>query len=80
MRPLATVTMWISIDPATKENGCLRVEPRTHRSGLMRHVSTNEAGLALNQGLSRDEFDDSTAVDIILEPGQISLHDSMRVH
>ena len=80
MRPLATVTVWIALDPATEENGCLRVVPRTHRSGLMQHVSTDEAGLALNQGLDEDEFDDSGAVDILLEPGQISLHDSMLVH
>jgi ectoine hydroxylase-related dioxygenase (phytanoyl-CoA dioxygenase family) len=29
------VTIWTAIDPATKENGCVRVVPGTHRLGLL---------------------------------------------
>jgi len=80
MRPLATVTVWIAIDPATVENGCLRVIPRTHNGGLLPHESTDEAGLALNQGLTKSAIDEASAVDIKLEAGQISLHHAMVVH
>ncbi|HEX2590016.1 MAG TPA: phytanoyl-CoA dioxygenase family protein [Rhizomicrobium sp.] len=80
MRPLATVTVWFAIDPATTENGCLRVIPGTHESGLMPHQSTDASGLALNQGLADGVFDEKKAVDIVLEPGQISLHHAMLVH
>ena len=80
MRPLATVTVWIAVDPATVENGCLRVIPDTHASGLMPHETTHEAGLALNQGVAKGVFDENRAVDIVLEAGQISLHDAMLVH
>ena len=80
MRPLATVTVWIAVDAATVENGCLRVVPGTHTGGLMRHESSDAPGLALNQGLAEGTFDESRAVDILLEPGQISLHHAMLVH
>jgi hypothetical protein len=80
MRPLATVTVWVAVDPATTENGCLRVIPGTHDSGLMPHESTEEEGLALNQGLAKGVLDESKAVDVELEAGQISLHHAMLVH
>jgi len=79
MRPLKTVTVWIAIDPARVENGCMRVIPGTHRGGLMAHEFTDRPGLALNQGLV-DPVDESQARDVILEPGQVSLHDAMVVH
>ncbi len=80
MRPLANVTLWIAVDAATPENGCLRVIPGTHESGLMPHQVNNVEGLALNQGLADGVFDESKAVDIELEAGQISLHHAMLVH
>jgi hypothetical protein len=80
MRPLATVTVWIAVDAATPENGCLRVVPGTHTGGLMRHESSDAPGLALNQGLAEGTFDERDAVDILLEPGQVSLHHAMLVH
>lgn len=80
MRPLATVTVWIAVDPATVENGCLRVIPGTHMGGLLPHESTDEKGLALNQGLTKGVIDEREAVDIELEAGQISLHHAMIVH
>ena len=79
VRPLRTVTVWIAIDAATVENGCMRVIPGTHRQGLMPHESTDDPALALNQGLSA-AVDEARAVDVELEPGQFSLHDAMLVH
>ncbi len=78
LRPLRNVTVWIAIDPATVANGCMRVIPGSHRDGMMQHSSSDDPGLALNQGLSG--VDETRAVDIELEPGQVSLHDVMLVH
>lgn len=80
MRPLNTVTVWIAVDPATTENGCLRVIPGTHQGGLMPHETSDADGLALNQGVAKGAFDEREAVDIELEAGQISLHHAMLVH
>jgi len=81
IRPLATCTAWIAIDVATPENGCLRVIPGSHRAKkLARHNQSNEEGIALRLELDASEFDESEAVDIVLEPGQLSLHDVYLYH
>src|SRR5205085_2869922 len=53
--------------------------PGTHRDGLMAHEFTDRPGLALNQGLV-DPVDETAARDVVLEPGQVSLHDALVVH
>jgi Phytanoyl-CoA dioxygenase (PhyH) len=41
------VTIWIALDPATVDNGCVEVIPRSHRLGLLRATgSTISAGNA----------------------------------
>ena len=79
--PLATCTVWIAIDASTTENGCLRVIPGSHRSRrLARHNENPGEGLSLNLELDGDEFDESEAHDIVLEAGQVSLHDVYLYH
>lgn len=81
IRPLATCTVWIAVDASTRENGCLRVIPGSHRSQqLAKHQENNAAGLALNLELEQSQFDEAQAEDIILEPGQVSLHDVYLYH
>lgn len=81
MRPLATCTVWLAVDDSTPENGCLRVIPGSHKGNrLRRHQTNNEAGLALNQELLPTEFDESKAVDLVMEAGQVSLHDVYLAH
>lgn len=79
--PLATCTVWIAIDAATLENGCLQVIPGSHRDQqLATHHQNNADGLALNMELDQNQFDSGDAVPILLEPGQISLHDVYLYH
>jgi len=79
--PLATCTVWIAIDASTQENGCLRVIPGSHKQRrLAKHQQNNAPGLALNLELDGEEFDETDAVDILLEPGCISLHDVYLYH
>lgn len=81
MRPLATCTVWMAIDDATRENGCLRVIPGSHKGKRVRQHQTNNApGLALNQELTQNEFEESDAVDMVMQAGQMSLHDVYLVH
>lgn len=81
IEPLATCTVWIAIDSSTPENGCLRVIPGSHRQQrLARHTENNSDGLALNLELDPAEFNETDAQDIVLEPGQVSLHDVYLYH
>lgn len=81
IEPLATCTVWIAIDASTPENGCLKVIPGSHSDQrLAGHTQNNAEGLALNLELNPEEFNESDAEDIILEPGQVSLHDVYLYH
>lgn len=81
MRPLATCSVWIAVDPVSRSNGCMRFIPGSHRQpALYRHHVTERENLVLNLELDRDQFDESQAVDVELEPGQMSLHDVRMIH
>ncbi len=81
IRPLATCTAWVAIDASRKENGCLRVIPRSHRDQqLVEHQKEDREDVTLNQRVVDGVFHESAAVDIELEPGQVSFHDVYLVH
>jgi ectoine hydroxylase-related dioxygenase (phytanoyl-CoA dioxygenase family) len=79
IRPLATCTVWVALEPSKVENGCLRVIPRSHAGRrLHEHLHEDRTDLTLNQRLPHVEED--AAIDIELEPGQMSLHDVYMIH
>ena len=81
IRPLATCTVWIAIDAATPENGCLRVIKGSHKDrSLRKHRTVDAPDVTLNQELMPDAYDEGQAVDLVLAPGQISLHDVFLLH
>lgn len=80
IRPRATVTVWIALDDVSVENGCMRFIPGSHRAGEFSHEVSEREDLVLNNVLSDPRLDLSTACDIELEAGQVSLHDANLVH
>lgn len=81
IRPLATCTVWIAIDDATPENGCLRVIPGSHKERRLRaHSAYDGDDATLDHELDPAEFDETQAVDMALRAGQVSLHDVYILH
>lgn len=81
IRPLATCTVWIAVDDATPENGCMRFIPGSHKSKtLAEHAVNNDPDYTLNQELDPATYDPAEAIDVTLEAGQISLHDVYLFH
>ncbi len=81
IRPLATCTAWLALDDSTPENGCLRVIRGSHTARALRaHNTVTADDVTLNQELDAAEYDEADAVDIVLEAGQISLHDVYLLH
>ncbi len=81
IRPIATCTAWLAIDDSTTENGCLRVIRGSHKDRELKPHSTNpDPNFTLNQELSPDVYDESDAVDLELQAGQLSLHDVFLLH
>ena len=47
---------------------------------MFEHLHEDRSDLTLNQRLAPQTFDESTAVDLELQPGQMSLHDVYMIH
>ena len=81
IRPLANCTVWVALEPSTRDNGCLRVIPRSHANKQLHpHLHEDRSDLTLNQRMAEGSFDDNEAVDIELAPGQMSMHDIYMIH
>jgi ectoine hydroxylase-related dioxygenase (phytanoyl-CoA dioxygenase family) len=75
------VTAWVAFTPSITANGCMRVVPGTHTLQQLPHEDTFAADNLLSRGQEiAVEVDESRAVDIVLEPGQMSLHHVLLVH
>ncbi|HEX6721769.1 MAG TPA: phytanoyl-CoA dioxygenase family protein, partial [Burkholderiaceae bacterium] len=81
IRPLATCTVWVALEHSGIDNGCLRVIPRSHRDRVLHpHLHEDRSDLTLNQRMADGTFDEADAIDLELEPGQMSLHDVYMIH
>lgn len=74
------VTAWVAFTESTRRNGNMRVVPGSHRA-LVPHVDTFHPDNLLSRGQEITvEVDEARAADIILQPGEMSLHHVMIVH
>lgn len=81
IRPLANCTVWVALEPSTRENGCLRVVPGSHLGKKLHpHLHEDRTDLTLNQRMAEGAFDAADAVDLELQPGQMSMHDIYMIH
>lgn len=75
------VTAWVAFTPSTAENGCMRVVPGTHTLQQLPHRDTFAQDNLLSRGQEiAVTVEESRAVDIVLDAGQMSLHHVMLVH
>lgn len=76
-----SVSAWVALSASHPANGCMRVVPGSHRQGLVEHDNA-PADLNLVRRGERvcAEVDESEAVDVVLRPGEMSLHHSNIIH
>lgn len=77
-----STSAWIALTPSHPGNGCMRMLPGSHKLGLLDHESVPDDPHMLNRRGERVKLDvdESQAVDVVLKPGQFSLHQSTIVH
>ncbi|MDP7548399.1 MAG: phytanoyl-CoA dioxygenase family protein [Alphaproteobacteria bacterium] len=81
LEPADIVTAWIAVTPSTRESGCMRVVPGSHGQGQLSHSDTFAAANLLSRGQVLDvDVDENEAVDLVLQPGEMSLHHVLIVH
>ena len=75
------VTAWVAFTPSNKANGAMGFMPGTHTSDQIPHRDTFAKNNLLTRGQEvAVEVDESKAVAIELEPGEMSLHHVRLVH
>jgi ectoine hydroxylase-related dioxygenase (phytanoyl-CoA dioxygenase family) len=81
LEPMEVLTAWIALGPATRANGCMRVLPGSHRGPALKQRDTFAPDNALSRGQEIEvAVDEAQAVDLALEPGQMSMHHLWIVH
>jgi ectoine hydroxylase-related dioxygenase (phytanoyl-CoA dioxygenase family) len=83
MQPVEVTTVWLALDPSTKENGCMMVIPETHRTGQKGFSDYEDVDAAQNVfslEIIEKQRDENKRVCIELQPNQCSLHDARIQH
>lgn len=74
-------TAWVAFTPATLENGAMKVSTGSHLQPPMPHNDTFAPDNLLTRGQEiTAEVDPDSVVDMVLEPGEMSLHHIMLAH
>jgi non-heme Fe2+,alpha-ketoglutarate-dependent halogenase len=75
------VTAWVALTPSDIPNGAMRVVPGTHLKDQLPHRDTFAQNNLLTRGQEvAVKVQGETAVDLTLEPGEMSLHHVRIVH
>jgi non-haem Fe2+, alpha-ketoglutarate-dependent halogenase len=82
LAPFEHVTAWVALTPSRPESGCVRVIPGFHHKGQLAHFDDHSDPLTM---LSRgqklaDAIREDDAVELVLEPGEVSLHHTLIAH
>lgn len=81
LTPPNVTTAWVALSRSTQQNGCMRVVPGTHKTPLLPQRETYGPDNMLSRGQEiAVEVNEAEAVDLILRPGEFSLHHIALVH
>ena len=83
LEPMNVVSIWLAGTESFKRNGCMRVIPGTQNKKLLKPsqmIKLDTKDYVLDLAISSDDIDDSEAVDVELNPGDISIHNPSIIH
>ncbi len=81
LEPFEICTAWIALTDARPENGCMRFMAGTHTRDKLCHRETLSQRSALTRGQEIVlDMDESLAVPVILDAGEMSLHHCLLAH
>ncbi len=75
------VTAWIALSPATEQSGCMKFVPGSHMGNIVEHRDTFADNNLLSRGQELAvEVNEQDAVNVVLQPGEMSLHHGRLFH
>ena len=78
--PIAHLTCWIGLDDSTRENGCVRYVPGSHRWGLLPRPALAGDIDAIRAALTPAHRDRFTPVAVEMQAGEASFHHPLMLH
>ena len=79
LKDASVPAIWLGLTPATAENGCLRVVPKSHKLGLVPHADFPDANNLTTQGATA-QVAIQTPHDVVMNAGEMSLHHPLMLH
>ena len=73
-------TPWIALSPSNIETGCMSMIAGSHKTKIQNHEDTFAENNILTRGQVIQDVDESMAVDLILQPGEMSIHHGAVIH
>ena len=73
-------TPWVALSPSNLETGCMTMIAGSHKQEIRKHKDTFAEHNILTRGQVIPEVDESKGVDLILEPGEMSIHNGAIIH
>ena len=81
LEPHNVLTAWVAFSPSKASNGCMRVIPGSQLGASLDHQDTFSKDNLLTRGQEIiADLDENKAIDLELEPGEMSLHHVNIVH
>jgi len=75
------VTAWIALSEASVQSGCMKFVPGSHSGSIVEHRDTFDKNNLLSRGQELAvEVNEAEAVDVVLQPGEMSLHHGQVFH
>jgi ectoine hydroxylase-related dioxygenase (phytanoyl-CoA dioxygenase family) len=78
--PMEVVTLWLAVDHSTPDNGGMRVIPGTQNMALQEMHKSTDVRNVLSSEIDPALVDESKAVDLVLAPGDVSVHQPSIIH
>jgi len=80
LNPSIAVTMWMALEPADEENGCVKYVKGSHLKGMRPHGRTKTLGFS--QGIIDFGTDEDIANEVSFptKPGDLLVHHSLTIH
>jgi len=73
-------TPWIALSPSNIDTGCMTMISGSHKSEIQRHEDTYADNNILTRGQTIKNVDQNKAVNLILKPGEMSIHHGAIIH
>jgi phytanoyl-CoA hydroxylase len=80
LNPSVAITMWMALEPADDENGCVKYVKGSHAKGMRLHGRTKILGFSQEITDFGTEDDMANEVSFPANPGDLLVHHSLTIH